>query len=228
MATIFWGKVMMKTRFRKFVIGSTIQFLKQRNRYLYQDFPFCPSQQYITLVSIGSQLSNRQNRLETSRTATSWRMIVRRSAAGEVIALTTVRLGAPAKFRILHNKSAMRLIINSGNLPIKKLDAVWIYAYSTYSFQVSGGLFQSQIIHFLLCKIWKRFSARYVLNLVLECACTHSCTVYTRVEVAWSVDVQCDTYQINIVSGLPKVAWTKSVFPRILWPWQNSLADVFW
>ena len=28
--------------------------------------------------------------------------------------------------------------------------------------------------------------------------------------VAWLVDVQCDTCQRNIVSGLPKVAWTKS------------------
>jgi hypothetical protein len=28
--------------------------------------------------------------------------------------------------------------------------------------------------------------------------------------LAWSVDVQCDTCQLNIVSGLPKRAWTKS------------------
>ena len=28
--------------------------------------------------------------------------------------------------------------------------------------------------------------------------------------VAWSVDVQCDTCQVNTVSGFPKVAWTKS------------------
>ena len=30
--------------------------------------------------------------------------------------------------------------------------------------------------------------------------------------IAWSVDVQCDTCQSNIVSAFPKVAWTKSGF----------------
>jgi hypothetical protein len=30
--------------------------------------------------------------------------------------------------------------------------------------------------------------------------------------IAWSVDVQCDTCQLNTVCGFPKVAWTKSVF----------------
>ena len=29
---------------------------------------------------------------------------------------------------------------------------------------------------------------------------------------AWSVDVQCDTCQSNILSAFPKVAWTKSGF----------------
>ena len=31
-----------------------------------------------------------------------------------------------------------------------------------------------------------------------------------RPSLAWSVDVQCDTCQSNIVSAFPKVAWTKS------------------
>ena len=43
----------------------------------------------------------------------------------------TLRLGAPAIFQILHSKTARRLI-NSGNLPIKKPDAVWIYARSNF------------------------------------------------------------------------------------------------
>jgi hypothetical protein len=39
--------------------------------------------------------------------------------------------------------------------------------------------------------------------------------------VALSLDVQCDTCQLNIVSGVPKVASVKKWLTRILWPWTN-------
>jgi hypothetical protein len=88
----FFGKVMRKTRFRKFSVGIYHTIKKKRNRHSYQDFPFCQTNSTITPVSIGSQLATFQNRADTSRGTTYWELPVRRAAALEISYCT---LGRP-------------------------------------------------------------------------------------------------------------------------------------
>jgi hypothetical protein len=79
---------------------------KKRNRHLYQDFPFCQTKSTITLVPIGSQLSNARFRSVASSSSKFSRSTVRCGAEDIVL---YVRLGALAKLKYLHSKIGRRV-----------------------------------------------------------------------------------------------------------------------